>query len=506
VIGSGYTLGNWTCQTAPGANPPAIDEYPLFSFILGDLHPHVMALPLVLLVVALAVSHLFGSRERLLARDSRAVARLALLAVAAGALFVTNSWDFPTYMLVLCGAILMRGYLEDPEPGWWKRPLVSIVVLSFASVLLYAPFYLHFQSLSGGVGLVTDTSDLFEFIQMFGLFLVGALLLVGSLYLLLQPAPEAAAELDLVSEAGEAQASGADRLLFLGAVAGVLLAAAIAHRLTLFLLLGLAASALVVAYRVLNTEEPNRADAAALLLVAVGCIAAAVPEVVYLRDAFAGGSTYRMNTIFKFYYQAWVLLGLSGAYGIYRGWTVLRVIGARSWAWASLALAALLVAGAGIYTAWIPSASVNAGGPATLNASSWIAASDPGEAGAISWLDAHASPQQVVLEAIGVDYQTNGTLISTFTGLPAVMGWGGHEGQWRPGDPEVQTRIDDVKTMYTTNDSDLARRLLHRYGVKYVVVGEAEKARYGSSTGGLAKFGSFMRIAYSSAGATVYTW
>jgi uncharacterized membrane protein len=213
-----------------------------------------------------------------------------------------------------------------------------------------------------------------------------------------------------------------------------------------------------------------------------------------------------MNTIFKFYYQAWVLLGLSGAYGIYRGWTVLRVIGARSWAWASLALAALLVAGAGIYTAWIPSASVNAGGPATLNASSWIAASDPGEAGAISWLDAHASPQQVVLEAIGDDYHTNGTLISTFTGLPAVMGWGGHEGQWRPGDPEVQTRIDDVKTMYTTNDSDLARRLLHRYRVKYVVVGEAEKARYGSSTGGLAKFGSFMRIAYSSAGATVYTW
>jgi uncharacterized membrane protein len=260
-----------------------------------------------------------------------------------------------------------------------------------------------------------------------------------------------------------------------------------------------------VAYRVLNTEEPNRADAAALLLVALGCFAAAVPEVVYLRDVFAGGADYRMNTVFKFYYQAWVLLGIAAAYGAYRSWSVLRTITSSSWSWAALGLMALLTMGAGIYTTWIPQAGINVSKPATLNAAAWITASDPGDARAMSWLQRTASPQQVVLEAIGDDYQTNGTIISTFTGLPTVMGWGGHEGQWRPNDAEVTQRIKDVKTLYSTTSVTLARHLLQKYNVKYVLVGEAEAAKYGEHSPGLRKFHSFMRVAYSTPGAVLYT-
>jgi YYY domain-containing protein len=505
VIGSDYTLSNWSCTVKPGSGPN-IDEYPLFSFILGDLHPHVMALPLVLLTIALALSYVLGSRRRLASLAGPDIAYLVLLAIAAGALFVTNSWDYPAYVLVMCGAIAVRAYVEDPAEGWWQRPAAAVIALGILSVALYAPFYLHFSSLSGGIGLVSTTADLFEFLQVFGLFLAGGVLLVGALYLLLQPEPERVEALDIVSEAGEARAETIDRLLMVAAAAAVLVAASIAHRLTLICLLGLAAAALLVAYRVLNTEEPNRSDALALLLVAVGCIAAAIPEVVYLRDAFAGGTSYRMNTIFKFYYQAWVLLGLASAYGAYRSWSVLRALGARAWAWSGVGLIAVLALGAAVYTAWIPSAGVNRTSPATLSAAAWINSDDPGDARAIAWLDRHAQPQQVVLEAVGTDYETNGTIISTFTGLPTVMGWQGHELQWRPNDPDVQTRVDDVKTMYTTRSIGLARQLLRKYNVRYVLVGEAETERYGSETGGLTKFGSFMRVAYSTRGATLYSW
>jgi uncharacterized membrane protein len=169
-------------------------------------------------------------------------------------------------------------------------------------------------------------------------------------------------------------------------------------------------------------------------------------------------------------------------------------------------LIAVLALGAAVYTAWIPSAGVNRTSPATLSAAAWINSDDPGDARAIAWLDRHAQPQQVVLEAVGTDYETNGTIISTFTGLPTVMGWQGHELQWRPNDPDVQTRVDDVKTMYTTRSIGLARQLLRKYNVRYVLVGEAETERYGSETGGLTKFGSFMRVAYSTRGATLYSW
>lgn len=505
VIGSNYTLGNWSCAVSPGANPPAIDEYPLFSFILGDLHPHVMALPLVLLVIALAVSYLGGWGHRLIQPDAASVAPLLLFAVAGGSLFVTNSWDFPTYLLVVCGVIVMRAYAEDPSVTWWRGAAAGIIAVGVLSVVLYLPFFIHFQSLSSGIGLVSNTSDPFEFIQIFGLFLAGGVLLVGSLYLLLQPEPEQVETLDVVSEAGHAQTTAIDRLLLLGAAAAVFIAAATTHRLTLVCLVALGGSALVVAYRVLNTEEPNRADAAALLLVAVGCLAAAIPEVVYLRDVFSGGTGYRMNTIFKFYYQAWVLLGLAAAYGAWRSWTILRSIAARGWPWGALAILAILTAGAGIYTSWVPSANVNAAPNSSLDASAWIASSDPGDAQAIAWLDRHAGPQQVVLEAVGDDYQTNGTLVSTFTGLPGVMGWGGHEDQWRPNDPEVAQRVNDVKTLYTTHSIGLARQLLRKYGVRYVLVGEAETAKYGAGSAGLQKFGRFMRVAFSTRGATIYT-
>jgi YYY domain-containing protein len=506
VIGSHYTLANWGCSVTAGT-APNIDEYPLFSFILGDLHPHVMALPLVLLVVGLAISYFFGSGRRLAAPDAAGIGQLLLFGVAIGALFVTNSWDFPTYLVVLAGAVLMRAYAEDSGPLWWREAAVGTVALALTSVVLYAPFYLHFRTLSAGFGLVTDSADLFEFIQMFGLLLAGGALLVGSLYLLLQPAPdeEEAETFDMVSEAGESRAATADRILMYGAVAAILIAAAAVHRLTLVLLVGLGVLALVVAYRVLNTEEPNRADAAALLLVAVGCFAAAVPELIYLRDVFAGGADYRMNTVFKFYFQAWVLLGIAGAYGAYRSWTVLRTIASSTWSWAALALLALLTVGAAIYTAWVPQAGINASKPASLNAAAWITSSDPGDARVMTWLERTAKPQQVVLETIGDDYQTNGTIISTFTGFPTVMGWGGHEGQWRPNDAEVTQRISDVKTLYTTTNVALARRLLRKYNVKYVLVGEAETAKYGATSAGLTKFRSFMRVAYSTPGATLYT-
>lgn len=504
IIGSNYTLGNWSCAVTPGQNPPTIDEYPLFSFILGDLHPHVMALPFVLLVLALGMAYLFGSGRCLPVADVAGAAQLLLFAVAAGALFVTNSWDFPTYFLVLAGFVIMRAYTEDPGPSWWREALAAILILGVASVILYTPFYLHFRTLSAGMGWVTDFADPYEFLQMFGLFVAGGALLVGSLYLLLQPEPEEAETLDLVSEAGESRVEMTDRLLTIGAVATVLIAAAAVHRLTLICLVGLGVAALLVAYRVLNTEEPNRADAAALLLFAVGCFAAAVPEVVYLRDVFAGGASYRMNTVFKFYYQAWVLLGLAAAYGAYRSWTVLRAIASASWAWGALAGLGLLTVGAAIYTAWIPQAGINASKPGTLDAAAWITSADPGDARVIAWLQRRGSRQQVVLETIGDDYQTNGTLVSTFTGLPTVMGWGGHEGQWRPNDPEVNQRINDVKTLYTTSSVGLARQLLHKYNVKYVLVGEAEASKYRGA--GLRKFGSFMHVAYSTRGATLYGW
>lgn len=517
VVGGHFTLLDWPCSHASlPTTDYTINEFPLFSFILGDLHPHVLALPLTLLVIALATSTLFSPQPFALDRSLESWGRLLLVAVCVGILFTVNSWDFPTYLLVMGACILVNAYLADERLSWWHRPLLTIAALGIASVGLFLPFYLQFRSLAHGVGLVAARTDWYEFIQVFGLFLLGAGLLVLSLELLLQPAEEAqeapevqipqhtAPQLHMALVPASPNMWNRYALPVVGLIGLAVLGVA-AHKWVLFGVLALGVLALLMLLRVVNTEEPNRSDAAALVLIAGACLVLALTEVIYLRDAFDGGSSYRMNTVFKFYYQAWTLLALGGAYGAYRSWHILRTHFSRAYGLAALAAVLLGSLAAAYYTVQVPSTSVESYGVQSLDGMAWIRSAHPGDYAAILWLRSHVSASPVVLEGSGGGY-SYAARISTFAGLPTVMGWADHEGQWRGPDPEIEQRVADVRTIYTTQDPQTAERLLRQYGVRYVVLGDEERQLYSGSAGFHATFGRFMRPAYRSGSTTIYAW
>ena len=89
--------------------------------------------------------------------------------------------------------------------------------------------------------------------------------------------------------------------------------------------------------------------------------------------------------------------------------------------------------------------------------------------------------------------------MSTFTGLPTVLGWGGHVIQWGH---RLGSRGSDVQQIYRTRDLAVARRLLARYEVRYVFVGSLERRDYPAA--GLAKFSRLGRRLYSRGGTAVY--
>jgi uncharacterized membrane protein len=100
---------------------------------------------------------------------------------------------------------------------------------------------------------------------------------------------------------------------------------------------------------------------------------------------------------------------------------------------------------------------------------------NPDEAAAIVWL--RSAPDGVVAEAVGGSYSEYGR-IAAYTGLPTVLGWPGHEVQWR-GTAEPQgSRQDDIKVLYETGNWDQARPILQKYSVRYVVVGALERNTY----------------------------
>jgi YYY domain-containing protein len=428
--------------------------------------------------------------------------------MAAGSLYAINSWDFPTFLLVVAACLAANAYLTNSARDWWKAPLATIPAVAIGAVIAFSPFYIAYKSPAHGIGRVTTPSSLGDVLQIFGLFLGVAAILLVTYSLLFQPAEGAGDEVAApeaepsILEAGSARA---DTYLLLAAIAAATLILGVRFGIwTLLVLVLMAGGALVLLYRVLNAEEPNRADAMALILIVVGCLALAFPEVFYLRDQFDGGANYRMNTVFKFYYQAWTLLGLAGAYGAFRAWRILREHFSLALGAGVLVLIAVGTGAGAVYTLAAPQSMTWSGTDTSLDGASILRQTNPDDAAAVAWLSGHVSGNPVILEASGIkEYDGSYSRVATFTGLPSVMGWVGHEIQWRSPIPEIGQRSADVTTIYTTSDNSTAERLLRKYDVRYVFVGQTEEQLPGAN---VTKFAGFMHRIYQHGTVTIYRW
>lgn len=503
-------------RTAEGtAN--TINEFPFFSFLLGDLHPHVMALPVTILVMALCANAIMCPHTLRISLQPEALGRLVVIALAVGSLFAINSWDLPAYLLLTAICLGINAYLTDPSSTWWRAPAAGIPVTAIAAVVLWLPFYVHYRSPAHGFGLVSTPSNLGEFLQVFGVLLVPAFILLLTYVVVFRPAGEDLGQSAGTEEMGPpvieaparevGQARIGDAYLTAGGVGLVMFVLGVRFQVwTLdLILIALFLSALML-WRILNSESPNRADAVALAVLLVGCLMLAATELIYLKDEFDGGSLYRMNTVFKFYYESWALIGIGGAYGIFRAWTLLRKHFAPAFGWTAAAVISVALAIGAYYTLEAPQSANLGGGENSLNALAVINVDHPGDAAGIQWLRSHTSGEPVLLEAVGDDFRPEYARVSTYTGLPAVMGWSGHELQWRGSDPEISARIADVNTIYRTTNVNTARSLLRKYHVSFVFVGDTERQLKGLHAASLAKFNRFMQVAFRNGATTIYRW
>jgi uncharacterized membrane protein len=177
--------------------------------------------------------------------------------------------------------------------------------------------------------------------------------------------------------------------------------------------------------------------------------------------------------------------------------------------WA-LALAALLLAALVYPTLAVAARSDNLSLPHALDGTAYMAqdASNMGDAQAIAWLNTHVTGDPVIVEAAQYAEYTHLGRVSAFTGLPTLIGWGGHEEQWRynwlaqPGRANVLgERLNAVKLIYTSPDDAFVLSMLRSYRVRYVYVGAAERQTYGPSAD---HFSTFLTPVYQQAGVIIY--
>jgi YYY domain-containing protein len=463
-----------------------------------------------------------------------------LYAVCLGGLSFLNTWDFPIYLSVVGLAFIVWSAQQvKDEGGRWKvetfilQGVVGTAILGLVGVLLYLPFYATFQSQAKGIlPNLWNPTRLPQFFVFFGPFLVAAIMFlvvlssrervwrkyIGSTLPLTILGPVLVMLLVLsgvlLSPAGRDYVQGflADPAVqqVLGeATVGSLVQASLWRRLVnpwtfVFVggLLGWGLALFVGRLGGWKAEEgeSSAAEQFVLILVMVGLALPLAVEFIYLRDNFG----IRMNTIFKFYFQAWVLLALASAFAVYYVSKHLR--GAAGLAWQMSMV--LLVAGGLVYPVLAtPNKADYFKSPPTLNAIAWIAEYRPGDYAAIEWLRANASNQAVILEAPGApagqygSYNYSGR-ISAMTGLPTLLGWGGHQSQWRGNYDEPARREPDIALLYNSSDIRRTQALLDKYGISYVIVGTTEQERY--SPQGLKKFEQFMAVAFQQGDTIIY--
>ena len=459
-------------------NLKTINEFPFFTFFHADLHPHLLAFPFF--IAAFVVAHRWvetGSGKGL-----RAWPSMLLVALVAGTARAANFWNLPAMAILLvgCGVFLTTRGERVPGPAGAVLGGLAGVAALFASWILFYPYTSSFQLTNNGLGRTTMFSGLIEFAGVWGILF--AVCAVG-----LWPRS---------AEDSETAARRRDLGLALAAAAALVAGLALQMpAMTVVLFLGFLAAR--AAWKSLRADggDGEGVFAAFLVLLGLGMIGGC--ELVYFKDSY-GADLQRMNTIFKFYHQAWPLVAIGGV--VFAGRALAAGTRKRPAIRAVLTVCALLAA------LWPLNAAVSRfrqkDGPLSLDARGPLARRSAGDAAAIDWMMHNAHVGSVVLEASGDPY-SEFARISSHTGIPTVLGWANHEGLWRSNDPEVATRQAEIKLFYTTPDPRVAWNAIRRYGVTHVVVGDMERRLYGGAAA--VQTFPFLSPVFSSGGTTIYS-
>ena len=579
-----YAFGYWVWDPSR-AIPNVITEFPYFTGLYADLHAHVVALPITVAILGVLYSLVLDWRAVAVATSIPTIvpriavglgARLLLLAVLIGTLWPTNAWDVPMYVAMSGIAMLMatRGIVV-----LWKRLGVAVGAMAVVGALAYLsilPFMQHYVALFSSVKTHDANTSLVAVESHFGVFfllvfagLMTVLARTGSLpYPLDTPiVPFGLVGIVLLYRwwavgRSDATLQSADALTVI-VVIGLLVAAFMlgAPRRCDFGLPGIVPRLVVAAGAIgvlllVTMDRPvpalylgfgavaaglwlalaDTTDRFLTAMIAGGMLLGAALEYVYLQDNLDGGAAYRMNTVFKFYNQLWVLFALASAGLVARmaaAWlarpvtieeieveevsttddglevvetktvTARRSGPAPDWSIAGLALAGVLAVASLAFAFQATPARLDQhwdqpGRTLTLDAYDWMTyaqmpfvgangttmVSYKDDLAAIDWLNEHVHGSPVIAEAAFGAYRCNGSRFSIATGLPAVIGWTGHESQQRSnsdlypsvdssGNP-IPSRDQAMRAFYTDGDVAAKQAFLKQYGVEYVIVGQTE--------------------------------
>jgi uncharacterized membrane protein len=422
-----------------GYNPETTDktihEFPGYSFVLGDLHAHVINIIFVLTLLGILFAWLLHQKRKLNNREEQGFQIkqeifnpfIIMIGFFIGLFHTTNFWDFPIYYVVAGGVILFfNGVIYEFRLKALRITALQGIFIITISELISLPFTLTFDQISTEIMLAETHTPVYQLLILWGLPVT---LIIGFLYEL----------------AGNVEYKFRDDK----------------PRFILF--------------RFLNSLSPSDLYILVLGLCAIGLVI--MPEVIYIKDIYSGDYK-RANTMFKLTYQAFIMFGICSGYIFMKFKKLHHFYWQKTFANISLFLF--------LTTLWYPVVSVKAWyikdksfkDYKGLDAAEFLNTADNQEDyKAINWLNENIKGTPVILEAHGDSYTDYGR-VSVFTGLPTVLGWYVHEWLWRGDTDIVNGRVADIETIYTSTDQEVVQALIDEYEIEYIYVGKLERIKY----------------------------
>ncbi|MBI4137305.1 hypothetical protein HY469_04550 [Candidatus Roizmanbacteria bacterium] len=488
-----FRLSNQINYWYPNATrfiPNTIHEFPSYSWVVADLHGHVLDIPFVLLTLGVLFSFFISSVSNKASKLSWI--HVGLLGFLTAALYMTNAWDGLIYLglsvlvMLLIQAIRSSHTKKSTVPQMISQAIVHSILptLIIASVFFVCtfPFNRYFVPFVHGIGVVGG----YEMGQTLGFIKESA------------PGNQVAGSSTVVHMGPFLLEKGnnvSSPLWMMGVLWGFFYFNS-AMLVLLLLRWGRTSIARLSTsppafFTLIRTMDPSVVFLLALLVISTGLLI--VPEFFYAKDIYPGH--YRANTMFKLGYQAFMMLSIVSAYTIIflRNTIVkLKESGKRLVVFFLQALFIIDLAGLiliGIYPYFAIDAYYGAfkdkklGGRSYegLDGAQWLTVYHPDDYEAILWLKTNHPPttgtSPVILEAVGESY-TDYARISSYTGFPTVLGWPVHEWLWRGSYDEPGKRVEEVRKIYEGTDREEMQRLLNNFRVDYIIIGKLEREKY----------------------------
>jgi YYY domain-containing protein len=440
----------------PETNDKTIHEFPAYSFVLGDLHAHVINVIFVLLVLGVLLAWMLrkledSSKPAVYGKEGRQGWIFAMLreiinpsiiaiSILNGLFRMTNFWDYPIYYVVSGAVILFTNLIVYNFKGkaYGYTALQGLIVL-FIGYIISLPFTLKFEKISAIPYLAENHTPAYQLLVLWGLPILTSLLFL--VFCIIDFVKDRK-----VKAAGRTDKRQAWLPAFMKKLAGP----------NLYII--------------------------TISLCAIGLVL--IPEVIYIKDIYSGDYK-RANTMFKLTYQAFIM------FGICFGYIFVYVLAFKRALWQKLVTSLGLILF--ILTLYYPLTAVKQwygnvfknNGYEGLDATQFIKTSFPSDYNALRWLNDNVKGMPVVLEANGDSY-SDYQRVSVITGLPTVLGWYNHEWLWKSNPEktddktlsELNERVSHVETVYTSDNEEMVRSIIDSYDISYIYVGWLEERKY----------------------------